>query len=84
MTAFVNGAISAFNKVLDLINILDPEHENPALNDVKNQINIYIAWYEECDKVRVEYEINDQTWQKILDTSKDAQAIDKLKKLFES
>ncbi len=65
MSAFVNGAISAFTRCLKLIDILDPEGEDVNLIDLRNQINIYIAMYKEIDKAKAEKPIIDETWKKI-------------------
>lgn len=63
MTAFVNGAISALNRCLNLINILDPEGLDENLTQMRMQINIYIQMYKELDNVK---KVNiDETWNKI-------------------
>ncbi len=69
MSAFVNGALSALNKCLSLIDILDPKGEDVNLNDMKNQIYIYIAMYKDFDKSYMQVPSIDETWKKIKEKS---------------
>lgn len=65
MTAFINGALSALQKCLNLIEILDPEHTDPNMIDMRNQILIYIEMYKNVEKINQENPVKDETWQKI-------------------
>ena len=69
MSAFVSCAVSALNRCLRLIDILDPKGEDVNLRDMRNQINIYIAMYKEIDKSHIEKPIIDETWKKIKEAS---------------
>ena len=69
MSAFVNGAISALNRCLNLIKILDPEEQDINLRDMKNQINLYIAMYKDLDNEKIDHPIIDETWKKIKEAS---------------
>lgn len=46
MEAFLNGAISALNKILKVIETLNQESKNDLLNELKQEINLYIQLYE--------------------------------------
>lgn len=61
MTAFISGAISAFNRVLNLIKILDPEGKDENLLQMKNQVLTYIEMYKAIDTHRQENPIKDET-----------------------
>ena len=65
MNAFVNGALSALNRCLNLINIMDPEGTDLNMVTIKNQILIYIEMYKSLDEWRQEHPIKDETWEKI-------------------
>ena len=86
MTAFVNGAISALNRVLKLIDILDPKGEDKNLWDMKNQVLIYIEMYKSIEKYNQEHPIKDETWEKIEKAStlneEDKENLRKVKKIL--
>ena len=65
MTAFINGALSAFNRVLNLIKILDPEGKDENLVQMQNQILTYIEMYKALQADRENNPIKDETWEKI-------------------
>ena len=69
MTAFINGAISALNRVLYLIKILDPEETDETLIIMKNQILTYIEMYKDLQRKTLENPIKDETWRNIEKTS---------------
>lgn len=82
MSAYVNGALSALEKCLNLINFLDPKGEDVNLKDMKNQINIYMAVYKEIDEMRQENPVNDETWENIKKACSSEYNLDDLKKIL--
>lgn len=62
MNAFINGALSALTRCLNLINILDPEGLDQNMVMMKNQILLYISMYKSLNEVEP---IKDETWEKI-------------------
>lgn len=65
MNAFINGAICALTRCLNLIANLDPEGNNLELQEMKTQILIYIKMYKNIAVLREEKGVKDETWEKI-------------------
>lgn len=65
MNAFINGALSALTRCLNLIAILDPNGEDQNMVDMKNQILIYIKMYKQIAVLREENPVKDPTWENI-------------------
>jgi len=65
MNAFINGALSALQRCLNLIDILDPDSTDSNMVAMKNQILIYIKMYQSVAQWRDENPIKDETWEKI-------------------
>ena len=86
MTAFINGAISALNRVLKLIDILDPEGKDENFKLMKEQISAYIMTYKSVEKFKQENPVKDETWEKIEKastlTEEDKEDIRKAKKIL--
>lgn len=82
MSAFVSGAVSALKRCLNLISILDPNGEDVNLNDMKNQINIYIAMYKTIDECKLQNNIKDETWERIKEASDSPEEVEEIKKIF--
>lgn len=49
MSPFVNGAISALDKLLRDIEKIDPSAENTQLNFLKEEIRVYKDFYLKCE-----------------------------------
>lgn len=82
MSAYVNGAIAALDKILKLLDILDPKKEDDFSNVLRDQIAAYKELYKEMDSKPY---IVDETWKNIEDTSNSDQEIsDKIKTIFEA
>ena len=69
MIAFVNGALSALDRCLRLIDLIDPEHTDQNMTDMRNQLLIYVQMYKDIDKKAQENPVVDETWDKILKAS---------------
>ena len=65
MNAFINGALSALTRCLNVIDIIDPNGEDQNMVDMKNQILIYIKMYQNVAQWREENKVKDETWEKI-------------------
>lgn len=61
MNAFINGALSALNRCLNLILILDPDGKDENLVQMRNQINIYIEMYKNMEENRSQNPVIDET-----------------------
>ena len=66
MNAFINGALSALNRCLNLILILDPDGKDENLVQMRNQINIYIEMYKNMEENRSQNPVIDETSNHIL------------------
>ena len=70
MSAFINGAESAFKKVIKLIDILDKEEKDENLQLLKQNVTACILLYKEFDKLRYEKPVIDTAGFKIEEVSK--------------
>lgn len=82
MTAFINGALSAFNRVLNLIKILDPEGKDENLVQMQNQILTYIEMYKALEADREKNPIKDETWEKIQKATSLNEEVDSIDELI--
>lgn len=85
MKAFINGALSALNRCLNLILILDPEGKDENLVQMWNQITIYIEMYKAMEEERILNPVIDETWKNIEEASDTAEEdLEKLNKKFDA
>lgn len=83
MNAFINGALSALNRCLNLILILDPDGKDENLVQMRNQINIYIEMYKNMEENRSQNPVIDETWDKIKEASDESdEDLDEIKKII--
>ena len=81
MNAFINGALSALTRCLNLILILDPDGKDENMVQMRNQINIYIDMYKSMGEERELNPVIDETWEKIKEASDlDEEQLEKLEK----
>ena len=85
MSAFVNGALSALNRVLRLLDIVDPDMKDEEINTIRTQIILYIDMYKEIDNYRTDHAVRDETWEKIKKTCTPEQAedLEKVRAVFD-
>lgn len=69
MSAFINGAESAFKKVIKLIDILDKEEQDEKLQLLKKNITTCILLYKEFDKLGYDNPVIDNAGFKIEEIS---------------
>ena len=85
MSAFVSGALSALNRVLRLLDIVDPDMKDEEINTLRTQIILYKQMYQEIDNYRTDHAIKNETWEKIKKTCTPEQAedLEKVRAVFE-
>lgn len=85
MSAFTNGAISALERVYNLLETLDPENNDTLIKQLKTNVLLYVEFYKHMEDSRTP--IEDKTWEEISKTSENDEAdeiMSQIKKIFEA
>lgn len=71
MEAFISGAISALNRTIKAIEILDAESNNELLNTLKEQLELYKQLYASYRNIKNEQNIPNDIGLKLDETCKE-------------